>query len=75
MHQVHGPETMVEPRMNGPRIHHIAHTKLLDAAQALHIRMLENIVEQIALDTDKPKHGVIDYFLLTWHVVWGAQLC
>ena len=69
VHQVHCSEAVVEPRMNGPRIYHIAHSELLDAAQALHIRMLENIVEQIALDTDKSKHGVVDYFLLTGHVV------
>ena len=44
-------------------VNQIAEAKLLDVPKPLKIRMLDQIIDQLAADGDEPVNGVVDDFL------------
>jgi hypothetical protein len=68
-HEVHGTQNMMEARVVGAGIYEVAQAQLLDPAQALHVRMLEDIKNNFVRQRNKTVDWVVYDFLL---VIWGC---
>ena len=59
-HQVHGAKRMVEARVEGPGIHQVAQPELLDVAQPLEPRVIDQPQHQRVGHGDEPVDGVVE---------------
>ena len=62
VHEVHGPDGMVEAGMQGPGIHQVGHAQLTDPPQALEPGMLDKVEEQRVANGDEAVYRVVEYF-------------
>jgi hypothetical protein len=60
---VHGPEGVVEARVQRARIHVVREAHLLDAPQALKERMFDQVEQDAVGHADKPVYRVVEYLL------------
>ena len=63
-HEMHGAQYMMEARVVGTWIYEVAQAQLLDAAQALQVRMLEDIENNFVRQRNKTIDWVVYDFLL-----------
>jgi len=61
-HQVHGPDGVVEARVQCPGIHQVRQPELLDSAQPLKVWMLNQIGNEIIGNRNKAVHRIVKYF-------------
>ena len=76
LHQEHGPEGVVEPVVDRPRVDQVAQAQLADAAQALHPRVIEDVGEVGVTDLDEAVDGVVEQLGAGGHgPKFGTFLC
>lgn len=61
LREVQRAQGMMETGMVRPRVNVMAHAQLLDAAQALKVTMLYEVVNDFVADGNKSIHGVVKY--------------
>jgi ribonuclease D len=65
---------MMEARVVGAGIYEVAQAQLLDPAQALHVRMLEDIKNNFVRQRNKTVNWVVNDFLLVITGVYRWQV-
>jgi hypothetical protein len=63
-HEVHSAQNMMKTRMIGARVNEVTQAQLLNATQALKVRMLENIENNFVWQRNKTVNWVVYNFLL-----------
>jgi len=66
-----------ESRMHCSWIDEVTQAKLSDTGQALHIRMLQDIEEEVVRNRKETEDRVVDYLVLVYHfaIRHTSQLC
>jgi hypothetical protein len=59
---MNGAQGMLKAGMGGTRINKTGEAQLFDPSQALQVRMLEQIEDEISGDDDEPMNRIIDNF-------------
>ena len=62
-HEVHGPQRVVEARVQRPRVHKTREAELLDAPQPLEIRVFDEVKQELRRDGNETVNRVVENLL------------
>lgn len=68
LHKMHGSKGVKEAAMHSPGIDEIRQTELADTIESLHVRVLQDIVEQVGRDIQKSEDGIVNNFAFIRHI-------
>ncbi len=67
LHKVHSTEGVKEAAVHGSGIDEIRQTELADTIESLHIRVLQDIVDEVGRDIQKSEDGIVNNFAFIRH--------
>jgi hypothetical protein len=72
-HQMHGTECVMKTGMQRAGINNVCEPQLLDPAQPLEIRVINEVVKQVGGYGDKPVNRVVDDFSFIQNPFFGKS--
>lgn len=67
LHEMHGSEGVKEAAVHSSGIDEIRQTELADTIESLHIRVLQDIVDEVGRDIQKSEDGIVNNFAFIRH--------